>query len=553
MSMSARLFLGWIFVLVNMMITVTAQAQSQPQQPTLQWADLGSTGVPTGTYIPINNLSTAGDNFARYIVQVGINAFSQLSVGNSLTGTFPDTDTNHLPPNHPIVHWPGNSSGSLAGDYRLESNFQGSITHISATGNPFPIDTNFQVVPDPSSSFDAAITGGHISLFNAQTNELIADLPITGGHASGIHFVGNGPPPFGSITLDAVLGPGCAHCDAYILMPDGSSINGRTIPVTFTGDAPVLSTAYNPTGGQLQLYMQNNGTSSSFVVPATPGPTPVLPPPPISLVAIINADNIMEGNNGNPMRTLLASGQSSAGAIGSIGRNDHQGLNGGLGNGQLRFAHNFGFAQFNLSAGGLWGNNDTFRGDTILRGAYVIPEVISKIPQTTIHVTATGIYSPGEVNPDVSTLGGRIRADWLDAFKILNTVFTPYASYTYIHTSIARFTDKSQSFFWDQQSDQVNTARYGMDAVIGVTSRVNLLARIEGSHRFESHSNNVTGHNLSNQGVSFAGVAYKQDWIRGGVGVEGRLGNNFIGLMLNATSQGPVTSYWLTTSYRAAF
>lgn len=92
-----------------------------------------------------------------------------------------------------------------------------------------------------------------------------------------------------------------------------------------------------------------------------------------------------------------------------------------------------------------------------------------------------------------------------------------------------------------------------MDAVIGVTPKMNFLARVEGSHRFESHSNNITGRNLSNQSFDLPGLAYKQDWVRGAGGVEGRLGKSFIGLLLNATSQGPVTSYWLTTSYRAAF
>ena len=33
---------------------------------------------------------------------------------------------------------------------------------------------------------------------------------------------------------------------------------------------------------------------------------PLLPPPPISWIALINTDNIMEGNNGNPVRMLLA-------------------------------------------------------------------------------------------------------------------------------------------------------------------------------------------------------------------------------------------------------
>lgn len=256
------------------------------------------------------------------------------------------------------------------------------------------------------------------------------------------------------------------------------------------------------------------------------------------------------------MRTLIPVGQSSVGAIGTAGRNDHQGFSGNIGNGQLRFAHNFGFAQFNVSGGGLWNNNDTFKGDTTLRGAYVVPEIIAKIPRTMIHVTATGLYSPGEVNPDVTTAGGRLRMDWLDAFKIHKTAFTPYASYTYLHTNVASFMNKSVPFLWDSHSEQVNTARYGLDAVIGLTERVNFLARIEGSHRFESHSNNTGGQTtalVSGINLNFAGQAFKQDWMRGAVGMEYKWRKHFVGALLNATTQGPVASYWVTASYRAAF
>lgn len=545
--------------LVLALITDPLPAQSLPHQVNvLQWANIGLNGVPTGTFIPLNNLSTDADFIARYGVQIAIPASTQLSPGDSFTGTFPDPDPNHLPPLHPVVHWPGTSSGSLAGDYRLESTFEGFITRINNNINPFPINPNFAVTPNLNSSFDATITGGNIELFNARTNELIANLPVQGGEALGIHAVVNDQPtPYGSLTLNAALGPGCVNCDPYILMPDGSSVNGRNILATFTGQAPVLSSGYDPTAGQLELLIQNNGTSSAFQVPNV---APIPDQRPISWVAIVTADNIMEGNNGNPMQTLLSPGQSSAGAVGSVGRIDHQRFDANLGNGQARFSHNFGFAQVNLSGGGLWtNNNDTFRGDATLQGAYAVPEVIFKIPKSSIHVTATGLYSPGKINPDVSTLGGRLRADWLDAVKVRNAAFTPYASYAYIHSSIASFQDSIHPLpvSWDHHADQVNTARYGIDAVIGVTPKINLLARIEGSHRFESHTNNTTGRItgvVPPIDLNLPGIAYKQDWVRGAVGLESKIGKrHFFGILLNATSQGPVTSYWLTTNYRAAF
>ncbi|WON73530.1 autotransporter domain-containing protein [Nitrosospira sp. Is2] len=551
----------WIVALAGVVVFNPLQAQSFPQQSnTLLWANLDQSGTPTGAFVSVPQLAfqpSGSANGERYMMFVELGNDGQLNAGDNFQ--IRATSVPYLNPGAGTTGeqkspWPGTTNGVLQEAYRLESTLDGTVTSVN--GHPF-INSNGELDPNPNDSFSASIRSGHIELLNAHTGGSITDLAVQQGTAVNIHFSPSGSlaDPTEIVTVNGLLGPGCdQRCDTYIRMPDGSSIRGHSNAMTVSGGASVLSTELDtsaPTAHRLGLMVSHPlGATATFVVAG-----PVVPPPPqIPWLVFLNADNIMEGNNGNPMRTLLSPGQSSVGAVGSGGRNDHQGINGNLGNGQMRFAHNFGFAQFNVSAGGLWGgNNDAFRGDTTIRGAFVIPEVITKIPGTTVHITATGLYSPGEVNPDVSTLGGRVRADWLDAVKISKTGFTPYASYTYIHTSIKGFMDKTTPFYWDQHSDEVNTARYGLDAVIGVTKRINLLGRIEGAHRFEAHSNNITGRDMNGAGFSFAGLAYKQDWVRGAVGIEGKLGKNFVGVLLNATSQGPVTSYWATASYRAAF
>src|SRR5690242_4730770 len=139
--------------LSNAPVLVGSQQAAAPQQSELLWASLNSTGAPTGQFTSISNLITNSDTVARYILHVGVSVSSQLAPGNVFSGTFPDIDPAHLPPNHPFVHWPGTTAGSLDGDYRLESTFQGTITHLN-NGNPFPINANFGVNPDPNASFD---------------------------------------------------------------------------------------------------------------------------------------------------------------------------------------------------------------------------------------------------------------------------------------------------------------------------------------------------------------------------------------------------------------
>lgn len=567
--MTTQLCLNSALILSSVLIMTPLQAQS------LNWANLEG-GNPTGTFISLPGLSTSGSTLdgTRYLQFVELGADNQFTVGDRFFAAAiappPAFQQNGFA-------WPGTTSGLLAGDYRFESTFEGSISSIGPPGTtPFSIDVSNQVIATFGPSFDATINSGQMKLFNSATNELIANLTVQNGLASGLSWnQGNAGVP-GNITLSALLGPGCVNCDPYIRMPDGSSISDRSIITTFTGQAPIFSNGYQagpegPEGvqsviqqlrergfdigyqttlSQLSLFIQNNGTSSTFDVQ----PLPPVQPPPFSMLGIINADNILEGSNGSPMRTLVARGQSSIGATGSVGRNDHQGFNGNLGNGQLRFSHNFGFAQLNLSSGGLLNpNNDTFKGDATLHGAYVIPEIIAKIPQTPVHATLTGLYSAGEVNPNVTTAGGRLRFDWLDALKIGKTAFTPYTSYTFIYTGVASYLQNAGvPILWDNHSDHVDTARYGLDAVYGLTTRINLLARVEGSHRFEDRTSNVTGQRAGIN-LDLPGQTYKTDWMRGAVGVEGKVGKHFVGVLLNATSQGPVTSYWLTANYRAAF
>jgi hypothetical protein len=500
--------LRWTLVSISLTLIGSLQAQS------LQWADLDQNGNPTGTFVQADTLTFLPVN--PYLLTFQNSSFGNFNPGDTFTGNL-------------SILGPGNSNAlPLGADYRLEATLMGSISH---TANE----------PSNLTTVNLIFHDSHLILVNNHTNETIADFSVLSGTASLLpSCCGTSNFP-GELQLTAALYPGCTSCDKYIHPLDNHNISSSSIITTLNAD--FTRTPTNP-----NILRFGSATSSTFAAFG--------PPQPIGPQVTIAIDNVLESNNGNPMRTLLAPGQSSVGTVGTAGRNDHEGFSGNLGSGQLRFAHNFGFAQFNVSGGGLWNNNDTFKGDTTLRGAYVVPEVITKIPQTTIHLTATGIYSPGQVNPDISTLGGRVRLDWLDAIKIHKTAFTPYASYTYIHTTVASFMDKSVPFLWDNHSEQVNTGRYGLDAVIGVTARINLLARVEGSHRFESHSSATSGQiigGMTPTNLNFSGQVFKQDWMRGAVGVEGKLGKHFVGLLLNATSQGPVTGYWVTASYRAAF
>jgi hypothetical protein len=49
------------------------------------------------------------------------------------------------------------------------------------------------------------------------------------------------------------------------------------------------------------------------------------------------------------------------------------------------------------------------------------------------------------------------------------------------------------------------------------------------------------------------GARYQRNWVRGGIGIGGKIGNGNASLMLNASTKGEAASYWLAASYRIAF
>jgi len=49
------------------------------------------------------------------------------------------------------------------------------------------------------------------------------------------------------------------------------------------------------------------------------------------------------------------------------------------------------------------------------------------------------------------------------------------------------------------------------------------------------------------------GQDFDSTWLKGGVGVEGQLGDGKAFLMLNGTTEGEMLSSWVAASYQIAF
>ena len=291
------------------------------------------------------------------------------------------------------------------------------------------------------------------------------------------------------------------------------------------------------------------------------------------LLAINDANLVMNGLHSQPMRTLLAEGRTSAWLGGDIGRHDSRAYDTDQGMAEIGFGHRFNSTlQLNLSAGRTYSKASTgLGGRTRTQSSYVMPELIVSLPAS-VHATFSAYYGEGRshidrvydnagtlerssAEPGLTSIGAKLRVDWLDAFKLGTTSVTPYASLSYMETRMDGYEERGVAFpvVWDKRTDKATTAHIGLDAVRSLTAATTLLGRVEVGHRFEDKGASTSGQIVGVSGFNFAGQDIKQNWLRLGAGVQTKLAAGILGAMLNVTTQGEAPSYWLSASYRWVF
>lgn len=293
-------------------------------------------------------------------------------------------------------------------------------------------------------------------------------------------------------------------------------------------------------------------------------------------MAMNHSDLTLNGLHGNPMRSLLSERQSSVWAYGDLAGNTHADYDGRSTVGEVGFGVGLSQSvQVNMAIGRAWSRQDGMhQSESTVKGVYFLPELIVRIPHTSIHATASLMYNDGDADiqrgylnagvatasqgdTDVRTYGGRLRFDWLNALDLGKTAFTPYVSQTHLVSKMDGYTEAASAFpvHWKASSDRTSTSRIGLDAVHTVNARLTLLGRVEGAHRHEDHGSAVEGEILGAGGTAFnlEGRSYKQQWIRTGAGLEALLGKGTATLMLNGTTEGEDASYWLTAGYQIRF
>ncbi|MFK0208850.1 autotransporter domain-containing protein [Agrobacterium sp. NPDC090283] len=285
------------------------------------------------------------------------------------------------------------------------------------------------------------------------------------------------------------------------------------------------------------------------------------------------ANTLLDGAHGAPMRNLLEPGRQSFSVVSDIGYDDGRGSAGGFGIADIAYGVGLeGGATARLAFGGLYDERDIDTGgDFIHRGSYIAPEI--SLPLTGgLYATIGGYYTPGRVSiergylnggamdysrgeADLNVWAAKLRLDWLDALAIGEWNLTPYAGVTYAKAEMGAYAETGGAFPARFNANRENSTiiRAGLDGITDLSASIRLLARAEAVYRLEKETAATTGAIEGLMGFSFAGQEIDRFWLRGGLGAEFDIAGGTASLNLNVTTRGDDPDLWVRTGWKITF
>ena len=291
--------------------------------------------------------------------------------------------------------------------------------------------------------------------------------------------------------------------------------------------------------------------------------------------ALSTTSLLVNGAHSRPMSRRVAKGEKTFWVSGDWGNDDHDSRDGSTGLAEMGFGYNFGPAQINLSLGKTWADQDLIHGGEVdVDGGYLMVESILPVSEEQGLYATLGAYNHwGDVDirrrytvgedtetstasTDTRTWGLRARLDWENAFSFKSARFSPYTDALYTKTKLDSYTEKSGSFpaHFDSREDDVTELRIGINGAVPIRKiAFEFIANIEGVRRFDDEGDGASGEVVGLFSFDLEEGDYDQNWLKGGVGVEGQLGKGKVSLMLNGTTEGEAPSSWLAASYQVVF
>jgi probable HAF family extracellular repeat protein len=289
-------------------------------------------------------------------------------------------------------------------------------------------------------------------------------------------------------------------------------------------------------------------------------------------MALSFANLVLDGAHSRPLARRVASDQSAFWIAGDWGRDDYGSNDGDLGLAELGVGHNFGAVQINVSLGHTWGRqNQVMNGHAEADGTYLLAEALIPLAGG-LWATVGGYGQRGSAEldrgylnagvpvtssgkPDVDTWAVRARLDWEDAASIAGVGIAPYADLSYSEAKLAAYTENGGGFpaRFDARRESSTQFRLGTNATKALSEDFKLIGTLEATHLFQKEGDQTTGEVIGLFPFDFAGQRYQRDWLRAGIGIEGRLAGGDASLMLNGTTKGEMPNTWVAASWQRAF
>jgi len=289
--------------------------------------------------------------------------------------------------------------------------------------------------------------------------------------------------------------------------------------------------------------------------------------------ANISTTNLaVNGAHSRPTFRLVPKGKKTFWVAGDLAEDSHGSKDGSNALAEFGFGYNYGPVQLNVSLGKTWAEQTLMNnGKTDTDGKYLMVEGIFPVKGIENLYASIGAFGHrgdidinrgyidgtsleySKADTDSNTWGVRARLDWLNAFAANTMQFSPYADIWYNDTSIDSYTETGGSLpaSFVKRSDTATDLRLGLNGsnpILG--TNLNVVVNMEAVHRFGDNEAVIDGQVAGLGSFSFKGDEYTQNWLKGGFGVEGKLGAGKMSVMLNGTTESEMPNAWIAATYQ---
>lgn len=350
---------------------------------------------------------------------------------------------------------------------------------------------------------------------------------------------------------------------------------GVSVPVDITSSAEATSEDGSVVVGRLE-------SGTAFIARVSSAGSGLVTPEDVrrSLVGTAQAggdalsagNTLIHGAHGRPLMRRVAEGKSTFWVAGDWGRDDHGARSGSLGLAEVGLGRNFGPAQVNVSLGRTWSRQAPSSGGRIhTDGTYVLAEAMMPLAGKLWAIIGgygqwgdasirrdylnAGVQTASKGTPDLNTWGVRARLEWDRLYQLAGADFSPYADLSYAESRLDAYTERGGGFpaRFDSRREASTELHIGVNMAKPLRNGMTLTGTLEGTHRFEKRAADTSGEVIGLFDFDLRGQKIRQNWLRAGAGIEGRLGDGMASVALNVTTHGTAPSAWLAFNWQRTF